>query len=317
MPKFIMLQVWDCLGKAHCSAYGYEKPTTPNLEALGKDGWILDGRAQSTWTLGSMAALLTGLPPEHCGRYRIAREGYREEGPLIEAPNLDDLKTGQAKEQAQREWLRTLPPLGETIFERMAAKGYRTVWIAGCPYAGEDTLGKDRPNPASEYHEVVACAGPRLALEYAAAWDGTPTFVLVHTFLSHMPWSQAYRWFVDENLLPERRYAWIADAMAAHEAGKQDIVEYVRGLYCGGIRATDEHLKLLREILAGKDAVVAVTGDHGELWGEDGFGHGGERPLLKDVPMVLWRGAGELGVKPENPTHTWLHAKLLDLAARG
>lgn len=64
----IVLIVMDTLRADRMSCYGYETPTTPNLDALAERGLLYDqARATSSWTWPSTASILTGLPPETHG----------------------------------------------------------------------------------------------------------------------------------------------------------------------------------------------------------------------------------------------------------
>ncbi|MHC4846564.1 MAG: sulfatase-like hydrolase/transferase, partial [Planctomycetota bacterium] len=57
----LVLVVVDTLRADHLSAYGYERPTSPGLDALARDGVVfLDNTAQSSWTLPSVASYMTG-----------------------------------------------------------------------------------------------------------------------------------------------------------------------------------------------------------------------------------------------------------------
>ena len=57
----LVLVVIDTLRADRLSAYGYERPTSPGLEALAEKGVLFeDVTAQSTWTLPSMASMLSG-----------------------------------------------------------------------------------------------------------------------------------------------------------------------------------------------------------------------------------------------------------------
>src|SRR5690606_16516623 len=54
----------DTLRADHLSLYGYERPTTPFLEELGRYGVTFEKvRAQSSWTKTSMASLWTARFP--------------------------------------------------------------------------------------------------------------------------------------------------------------------------------------------------------------------------------------------------------------
>lgn len=63
-PMSVVLYVVDTVRRDHLQIYGYEKPTTPGLEAQIED-WLVWENCQSlsSWTKPSVASLLTGLDP--------------------------------------------------------------------------------------------------------------------------------------------------------------------------------------------------------------------------------------------------------------
>lgn len=64
----VLLIVLDTVRADHLSAYGYHRPTTPNLEALARRGIRFDrARASAPWTLPSHATLFTGRWPHEVG----------------------------------------------------------------------------------------------------------------------------------------------------------------------------------------------------------------------------------------------------------
>ena len=64
----VLLIVLDTVRADHLSLYGYERPTTPNLEQLGKRGIRFDkARATAPWTLPSHASMFTGRWPHELG----------------------------------------------------------------------------------------------------------------------------------------------------------------------------------------------------------------------------------------------------------
>lgn len=64
----VLLVVLDTVRADHLSAYGYHRPTTPNLEALARRGIRFDrARASAPWTLPSHATLFTGRWPHEVG----------------------------------------------------------------------------------------------------------------------------------------------------------------------------------------------------------------------------------------------------------
>tara|TARA_R110002072_G_scaffold128081_2_gene265613 strand:- start:1416 stop:3422 length:2007 start_codon:yes stop_codon:yes gene_type:complete len=63
----VVVVVVDTLRADRTSTYGYDKPTTPHLDALGQRGVVFDSAwAATPWTWPSTASILTSLsPPEH------------------------------------------------------------------------------------------------------------------------------------------------------------------------------------------------------------------------------------------------------------
>ena len=65
----ILLVVLDTVRADRLSLYGYERPTTPNLERLAKRGIRFDlARATAPWTLASHASMFTGHWPHELVR---------------------------------------------------------------------------------------------------------------------------------------------------------------------------------------------------------------------------------------------------------
>jgi arylsulfatase A-like enzyme len=73
----VLLIVLDTVGADHLSVYGYQRPTTPNLERLARRGIRFDrARAAAPWTLASHANMFTGRwPHELALRWTCPLEG--------------------------------------------------------------------------------------------------------------------------------------------------------------------------------------------------------------------------------------------------
>ncbi|MBU0756371.1 MAG: sulfatase-like hydrolase/transferase, partial [Planctomycetes bacterium] len=63
----IVFVVVDTMATTHLSLYGYDRPTSPNMERLAAEGAVFrNAISASPWTLPSHASLFTGLyPTEH------------------------------------------------------------------------------------------------------------------------------------------------------------------------------------------------------------------------------------------------------------
>jgi arylsulfatase A-like enzyme len=66
----IVLIVLDTVGAKHLSLYGYQRPTTPNLERIaGECSVYTRCFAPACWTMPSHASMFTGLYPSQHGAF--------------------------------------------------------------------------------------------------------------------------------------------------------------------------------------------------------------------------------------------------------
>ncbi len=69
MPN-IILMVLDTVGAKHLSLYGYQRPTTPNLERIAQESTVYNRCfAPACWTVPSHASMFTGLYPSQHGAF--------------------------------------------------------------------------------------------------------------------------------------------------------------------------------------------------------------------------------------------------------
>lgn len=68
LPFNVVVVLIDTLRADHLGAYGYERPTSPNFDALAREATLFDGvTAQAPWTKPSVASLMTGRFVHHHG----------------------------------------------------------------------------------------------------------------------------------------------------------------------------------------------------------------------------------------------------------
>ncbi len=68
----VVLIVLDTVRADHLSAYGYHRPTTPNLERLAKKGVLFENAiSPASWTIPSFGSYFTGLLPHQHGASAI------------------------------------------------------------------------------------------------------------------------------------------------------------------------------------------------------------------------------------------------------
>lgn len=281
----VFLVVLDTVRADHLSLYGYQRATTPKLEAFARDAVVYrNAIAPDTWTPPSHASLLTGLrPTEHGVRYAKERPGGGVYALDASVP---------------------------TLAERLHAAGYRTAAFLGNDGYLDAVFGLARG------FETYRSSGMRHADQLVATvvpWlrrrRGRSVFLLLNVMDAHEPYEPPPPY---DRMFPGR----LDRPVERHVVGLPGAEETAHYLsqYDGELRyiddRLDEILAALRETGRYDNALIVVTADHGELFGEDGrWGHGGEPvPALVHVPLIVKypHGAGR-GVE-EKP------ASLLDVA---
>jgi len=125
----ILLITMDATRADHLSCYGYERQTTPNLDAFSPEGVLYkNAYATAPWTLSSHASMFTGKYPTRHGAnfnpdsFQIAKYFESQKGQQFD---MSDLNT------------RSIFKLSEeniTLAEILSERGYRTAGIIGGPF---------------------------------------------------------------------------------------------------------------------------------------------------------------------------------------
>ncbi len=232
--------------------YGYDRPTTPNLDAFAARALVYsDATANAPWTLPSMASLLTGRLPSH-HEVGAPRRGYRE-------------------------------PLGETVPylpQILQRRGYVTAAITthrfmGAPFgfargfAAYDDLTGPAVMPAGVHPWEALGVGPRWpkqrdattvtnrAISFVQAPHGGSWFLLVH--------------YADPARFGRASAEALAELGATRGSAGDD--------YDAAIRRLDAELARLLAALP-PEAIVVLTSAHGiEL---------GERRVADAPPDTPW-----------------------------
>jgi arylsulfatase A-like enzyme len=266
-PDLILIVV-DTLRADHLSTYGYERPTSPNLDALAKRGVVFeDVTAQSSWTLPSMASMLTG-------RHLFVN--------------------------AQR-----LPPAAPSLAERLSEAGYETAAFVGnfaVGRAGQYDRGFDhfitrQDTGGSNWDAPDLEAAVNDWLDTHPRGD-KPRFLYLHFLDPHWPYAPP----ADAELIGQVKIAndtlesWIE---AVPEEGpirqhfnrdRESILADIDA-YDREIVATDAAIGRLMKRLGRRPHMVLVSSDHGEcLWDR------------KHHPLVLSKDLEAEGRSPESAT---------------
>jgi len=311
-PSNVLFVVLDTVRKDHLTPYGYDRPTTPNLEAFAEEATVFEEAvAPAPWTLPVHASMFTGLYPSQHGADQ-------------ESPYLDDVATLASVLSARgydtacyssNAWITPYTKLTrgfehhDTSFEIMPGN-----FLSGTLANLWQTINdNDRlRNLANRIVHLGAKAHAKLAGDDDAASktpaviDQTKAFIeqsdedpgwfgFVNLMDAHLPYHppEEYR----EEFAPGVDSSDVCQNSKEFNSGARDIDddewEDIRGLYDAEIAHIDAELgrlfDWLRETDRWDDTTVVVCADHGENLGEhDLYGH--EFSLydeLINVPLMV------------------------------
>jgi len=127
-PNIILITL-DTVRADHVSCYGYERQTTPNLDAFSREGVLYkNAYATASWTLPSHASIFTGLYPARHGAHfntdytRIAKYFETQKGQQFDMTDLNTKSILKLSEE------------NITLAEILSERGYRTAGIIGGPF---------------------------------------------------------------------------------------------------------------------------------------------------------------------------------------
>ena len=308
----VLLIVIDCLRADHVSCYGYDRATTPTIDALSERGVLWEqAHAASSWTKPSVASLLTGLHPTGHGAFQ-------------------GIKRSKGRTGAKTDILRASLP---TLAERFAESGWRTGAFINNAQLGEFT-GLNRG-----FGTYVPTAGKAdrligIFLEWLEADLKRPAFTYLHFLEAHWPYKPRRRHVAlfggnrDTNYFKDfsaRDYGRLRRAISHGEADLPDEhLKQMIQMYDGAIRRIDGKLKIilamLTELGLREDTAILVTADHGDEFLEHGqIGHGQSLynelthvPLVAHIPQHAGRVRRPDPVSLVDLPHTMLRLAGLD-----
>ena len=299
----LVLYVVDTLRADHLGCYGYDRPTSPRLDAFAREGVrFAEARAQSSWTKPAMATILTGLHPVTHGAERRAQG---------------------------------IAPEVRTLAERLSAAGYETAMFTTNPTVVEK-FGFGRGFDRFEYVHQLQGRKRRSVRsaemhQAAAAWlDGRvaperPFLLVVHTLDPHDPYRppEPYRSRFAPGVDVAAACCFRGERLAALSEEEAAIRRRdSMALYDGEIAANDASFGRLVDDLRARGlldrSAVLFTSDHGEEFHE----HGGWRhaeSLFEEVlrvPLVVrLPGGASAGATIADPADQIdIAPTLLDLA---
>ncbi|MBP9146415.1 MAG: sulfatase [Thermoanaerobaculia bacterium] len=244
----------DTLRADHLGTYGYERATSPNLDAFARRGvrfeWAF---SQAPYTLPSQTSILTSLYPS---RHLVLHDGDR------------------------------LAPERVTLAERFAAAGFTTGAFVDGGYL-KAHFGLDQG--FATYFDLngggVREGEPRIR-EWLERHRTERFFLFLHTYDVHTPYAPPEPFhgrFAQLVAPPSPGFAPTSEALEAVRLSQygpapvrlpENDLAYAEALYDGEIAYVDEWFGRLMAALAelglADSTVVAVVSDHGEEFGEHG-----------------------------------------------
>jgi arylsulfatase A-like enzyme len=232
--------------------------------------------AAASWTIPSIASVLTGVLPSQHG---------------IEHAHLED--DGSVRQE-------TLSPELPSLPGSLRAAGYRTY---GMTATGHFDAALGYGHGFDDYE----CLGfvERDVMETSLTTriealhaEGSPYFLWIHIIDPHIPYTPTEPWFSQWWGEDRPRYPSLDTAQAGWSIGAavvhdhippREALEYSIAAWDSEIRASDAFLYRLLELLDDGHLAVVVTGDHGEEFFEHfAMGHG--NTLFEEVvhvPLVI------------------------------
>lgn len=282
-PDVILISV-DTLRADHLGAYGYQRPTSPNIDSLAQNAVLFENAySQAPWTLPSHATMFTSL-----------------------RPSVHRADTYNSR----------LSPHLLTLAEILRERGYMTMGLSSHLLLS-NLYGMEQGFTTFRFNGERPA---KLITNKALKWiddrrKDRPFFLFLHYFDVHADYDppEDYRsQFVDPaypgETTGERRNFY---KTATSQQDRQHLID----LYDAEIAYTDHHLGRffdgLKERKLYQEAMIILVSDHGEEFGEHGhFEHKTLYENILHVPLIIKPPAqtDRPGVRLASP------ARMLDLS---
>lgn len=265
-PPNMVLIIVDTLRADRLSLYGYERATTPEIDAWARRRAVTfkNAVAAAPWTLPSHISIFSGLD--------ALSHGLNHDFPL--------------------------PSSLTTLAEHLQTAGYRTEAVTGGVYLHPRygfSQGFDRfrywPSARDQKEELER--GIQEVLEWLDGGSVQPFFLLLHTYEVHDPFHPREPFLsllrdgppielpgkvVTPRQEPSEDNGFVVRKQFALRQGREfspldaEQLAYVNDLYDSGVAFADallgRLLRRLEELSLADDTMVVLTSDHGEVLGE-------------------------------------------------
>ena len=272
-PPPVILISLDTLRADRLGCYGYDKPTSPHIDAFAQECVLFEeARSPSSMTTPVHASVMTGVSPA------AHRAGFMSEGFV-------------------------LPPSFPVLAERFKNAHYLTAaFTEGVALRGSLGFARgfdrysDGPNPESQRGGAVEETYPA-ALKWLERYGHFPFFLFLHTYEIHAPYDPPVEW-LEKFVNPDYSGEPIDEPESADSEAER---QYIRQRYDAGIAYTDDWFGRLVDSLRASGVLdrawVILFSDHGEeFWEHGGCGHA--RTLYEEVLRVPLMIRPPGGAKP-------------------
>ena len=269
----------DTLRADHLGCYGYERATSPRIDAIAKDGVLFEHVvAPAPWTLPSYGSLFTGCSPA------VHRAGV----------NTDKEDRFGRDEDGSKKGLEVLRNDLPTLAETLAAAGWSTAGFQANSFLRAKN-GLARGFDRYVFYQYRSDFGAELATKWIEKHRSRPWFCFLHVMDVHQPYAPPPPY---DTKFSEYSFAEVVDyppnidelrARAPDATTRKLLVDE----YDGAIASIDERIGLVLDRLKGLGeldrTLVVIHSDHGEeFWEHGGYEHGhAEHEEVLHVPLVL------------------------------
>ncbi|MEE8310625.1 MAG: sulfatase [Candidatus Binatia bacterium] len=237
-----MLISLDTVRADHLGAYGYHRPTSPNVDKLARRSIVFeDAISQSSWTLPAHGSMLSGVYPGRLG--------------ITHYP-------------AKRRLPRGVPMLAEA-FRRA---GYATGGFTGGGFVSAHFgFGRGFDVYSSDGRRFEHNLGK--ALPWLKRHKSRPFFLFLHGYNAHRPY---YSLAADKEAmgLPEdsqmERRGFCPRGERTRPDDLETIIRYYDASIHHGDRQVGRFLDTLRRLRLMRNTVILITSDHGDEFFEHG-----------------------------------------------
>ncbi|MBW2710059.1 MAG: sulfatase [Deltaproteobacteria bacterium] len=307
--KNILLIVVDTLRPDHLGCYGYDRPTSPCLDALAENSTVLESLwSASNFTAPAFTSLFTGLYPHQHGVFDFTAQAPKS--PVFDLFQHNKTKTG-----------------GVVTF-RFFQNLLRQIW--GDIEAVTDTrsfdYSKDLPRAVTEsslaWLEENGKSGPfclfahydgphfpfRLPDEYAHVFDTVNPDLVDPAFISHFFPQEHEKLGDGSGSTSGSRFDLVEEINWKKRKVSPETIQWNIDKYDASIlyndRAIGDLLEGVTELGLADDTIVVVLSDHGEEFLEHGaFSHGGihlHEEVIRTVGIIHEPG-GPAGARVTRP----------------